>query len=293
MSSYIYTYISIVSVWGTHYPHILQWSAQDYTSGETFTTYVRPKIPITAKAAEITQIAVSPDGHMTHHGKPVDSLSFSQSVERFLHFIGSGDRAGGDTTQNNKCILLAHNGKRFDFLVLFRALDAIGQLDRLLSHVGGFADTIHVIRHKCPGRRSYAEGNLVADILQEDFDAHNAVDDVAYLVKVMKKIGVTPADIATHVFKSNVVFADMNRKDCIETLKVLVAKEICSKSMIDTMATWGLDLEQLKARFTKGGEDGLREMFTERQGDGKPRVTAHKATLNKVIPKLATYLSAD
>jgi hypothetical protein len=47
----------------------------------------------------------------------------------------------------------------------------------------GFIDTLPLFKVNLPGRKSYKQTSLVADILGETYEAHEAMDDTRLLLK--------------------------------------------------------------------------------------------------------------
>ena len=73
--------------------------------------YVTPNCPINPKASEITSIYYDKDSNiMTHRDQQVQHLPTHAILEGLLEFL----------SKINSPVLVAHNGKRFDFIFLYR-----------------------------------------------------------------------------------------------------------------------------------------------------------------------------
>ena len=76
-------------------------------------------------------------------------------------------------------------------------------------------------------------------------------------------------------------------------LSRLVAFGIMKAATAENIAGSGLSVQHLKKIYERLGKDGLRSMFTMTNGEGQPRVTNAKRTLEDVVPKLAQYFEKD
>ena len=58
-----------------------------------------------------------------------------------------------------KAILVAQNGRKFDFPMLKNAPDSTGFVDVLCVNIIAFADSLSLLKHKIPGRDTYFLGD--------------------------------------------------------------------------------------------------------------------------------------
>ncbi|XP_048740052.2 uncharacterized protein LOC130046336 [Ostrea edulis] len=120
-------------------PHITQIGAVEIESGNVFSTYVQPKIPIEPGAEETTGIVC--DGTSVFaHGSKVTAVPIREAILNFLKWLGTFGKYG--------IILIAHNGRVFDFRVLSRTIDCIGLQEDFLEIVYDFTDSLSLIRSK-------------------------------------------------------------------------------------------------------------------------------------------------
>ncbi|KAK3105392.1 hypothetical protein FSP39_024132 [Pinctada imbricata] len=81
-------------------PHITQIAAVEMHSGNQFTCYVLPKVPIEASAEKVTGIVF--DGtDLFVNGQKVDAWTISDAIGKLLEWLG----------QFNTVVLIAHNGR--------------------------------------------------------------------------------------------------------------------------------------------------------------------------------------
>lgn len=272
---------------GHHYPHITQIAAFSPTYDQSFNRYVLPKEPISFGAQRVTGLSIV-DNKLYHNGNELPSVDIHQALHSFCSWLKKFDNA----------ILVAHCGKRFDFPILVSAANAIGLIEQYLICVQGCVDSLALFKKVFPGRKTYAQEVLVRDILKLSYGAHNALEDV-------KALGSLTVNACKHLTTSNILdfsfslksvfhaqmFNDAKAKN-IQSLNELVVRGVCKPFMAEKIAGSGLNIHHLRQIFERKGEDGLRNTFTVRNSEGKPRVTNYARTLDSIIPKLAEHFTA-
>ena len=120
-------------------PHITQIAVEDMATREKFSCYVKPLIPITAEAEKIT--VVSWNGtEMTVKNSHVDAIPIVEALGKFLEFLKKFDSV----------ILIAHNGRVFDFRVLPYAISQVKMCEMFLKYVLASVDSLAMFRSKVP-----------------------------------------------------------------------------------------------------------------------------------------------
>ena len=130
-------------------------------------------------------------------------------------------------------------------------------------------------------KKLYKKGNfkqsrstLVSELLQETYDAHNAVADVAavqklYVTKFKPSVSMLQEllfHICTHVFICS--FKDL--------------RKISSQGLASNMCKSGLSLEHLKLAFQRGGDEGVWLLVKEKV-DGHAKVTSGAKQLDAIV----------
>ena len=101
---FFYTLALFITVRKGVMPHITQIPAVELNSGESFTTYVLPKVPIEPKAEKVTGIIF--DGNdLFVKGQKVDAVSISVALNNLLEWLAKFQNV----------VLVAHTGIVFDF----------------------------------------------------------------------------------------------------------------------------------------------------------------------------------
>jgi DNA polymerase III epsilon subunit-like protein len=131
------------------------------------------------------------------HGEIVPALPLAQIIEEFISWFIQNEM--------EKCIFIAHNGRRFDLTILVNALTNIHMLDKFTNHVFAFVDSLQVLQKKLPGKDSYKEEVLVKDLLDTSYGAHDVLEDVKALSQVLDAAQVTKHYIQTLSSSSSAV----------------------------------------------------------------------------------------
>ena len=188
----------MISVEGKHFPKITQIAASDITGRRTFSQYVLPTEPITPGAQKATGLSVSGD-NLLHQGQPVEATDIKTALRRFCAWLKKN--------QNN--VLIAQNGREFDFPILVNELKSTGMYDKFSEVCKDFVDSLDLFRKFWPGRKSYKQVDLVHDILNRSYDAHDAAEDASMLRKLVKHLDIENKEIMKHSFSVNSVYNNL------------------------------------------------------------------------------------
>lgn len=185
-------------------------------------------------------------------------------------------------------MLLAHNGQRFDNPRLLFHIKQNNYIDTFRKIVIGFADSLFVFRSKFPDFQNYKQETIYKNIIGGNYAAHDALEDVRALKKIVDKGGIKISDILPHSATTDSVhrqleFSKMARKNK-ESLAGLVNSGVIKKYMANKIAGSGLSYEHLLLSYERAGDKGLMAVCKEknRKNGEKARVTENKAILNKL-----------
>jgi len=184
-------------------------------------------------------------------GKP---LKQNDGIKAFCEFFTK-------FTSTNKIILIAHNGKRFDFPVLVNAIKKNNLTDLLLTGSIRYLDSIDLFSvemkigssplHGCKNKSLPC---LYEHLFKGSFDAHNAEDDVAALKQVLFHSSTYTERNFTEMFVSSGTFLKrMQSSGEIKARKATFSPLSLSNGMKEKLAKRGLDLNTLKTLYTQGG----------------------------------------
>ncbi|XP_065925337.1 uncharacterized protein [Magallana gigas] len=256
--------------------HIIQLAA---VHGEDkFSAYVTPKRPITPSASEITGLVVR-NGKLYHLQKEVNAISLIAALDSFLKFLEK---------YNSGVILVGHNIKSFDCPVLFRALESCSLLSKFSSKVNGFLDTKLLFRISHPNLTSYSQQSLVARLLGCTYGAHDALEDILALQKLVDKVDLSDGKYKNATFSIcyalNALLYQKEVDKNFPSLQILVEKKVLSLCMAKKIAGSALNFDSLKLAHSRD-DNGIRVLFTEVCSNGSVRVTKS----NKVIEAVSSF----
>lgn len=251
------------------------------SANDVFNQYILPSQPIAPGAACVTGLALH-GNVLFYHGNPVRTLPLRESLNLFLAWLD----------ERKPCLLIGHNFRTFDFPRLLRAFDKCHLLTSLQNCVVGIVDTLPLFRKQFPDLDKYTQEHLIKHVLDIDYAAHNAEEDVRSLHKL-----VTFSNVSTKTLSNNSVTfnsaLDIYKFDIIshenlETFDVLLEQKVVSKQMLLKMAKSNLRFEHLKLAVERGEQEGLSKLMSEKV-NGKPRVTSTR----RIIEKLYEFITAN
>ena len=183
-------------------------------------------------------------------------------------------------------MLVGHNLKVFDFPRLLTALRAVNLEIRFQHVCFGGIDSLHVMREIHPGMLCYKQGHLFKTLMNGEYSAHNAINDVLSLQKLFEKSQV-PLEISCKFsFATEWGFQCLTFKDMTEanatTMDCLSRNRILSKQMLNKIASSGLQYQHLLAVFQREGRSGLVQLLSEKYC-GVASVTSCKKGLDALF----------
>ncbi|XP_033758265.1 uncharacterized protein LOC117340610 [Pecten maximus] len=220
---------------------------------ESFDTYVIPRIQISPTASTVTGLTCI-NRTLFYKGHPVNSVSISVAIQHFITYLKK---------QTPPVFLVGHNIKIFDCPLLLNALETVGKTDEFLECVSGFLDTKLLFKIGMPGLSSYSQPNLFKLITKSNYEAHDAVQDVISLQKLVResKLEISDESYANATFsvdsaKESHGYAKRVRVN-LPSLKGLVGRKISSGAMARKAAGSGLNYSCLKLAYTRNGVDAV------------------------------------
>jgi hypothetical protein len=192
-----------------------------------------------------------------------------------------------------KKILVGHNIKTYDCLVLTNALQNCDLLTNFHAEVAGYMDTLKLFKVSCPNLKSYSQVNLSKSLLGSDFQyaAHDAMEDVKTLKQLVNLPSVTSESKTLCGFSTDYVLKSVSHncrvKYNIPSLQIIISRKVISASMGRKIAGSGLNFAHLKTVYRRSGEDGIFSLLSE-SVDGQTRVTKSR----KVVEGLCGFLSS-
>ena len=210
-----------------------------------------------------------------HNGQAVETVSTKDCLVDFINYLASKESP----------ICVGHNIRSFDCPILVHHLLACELFDQFVDSVHGFLDTLLLYKHLLPQRKSFRQEQLFKDIVGGQYEAHNAIADVAALRGLVEIADVSLESMESFTFcvgavKHMMMFNAQKSKN-YQTLKELVSSGLLTKCMGEKIAGSGLQLSHLKTVFSRDGRVGIETLFGEKV-DGKVRVTRTKRIIDNV-----------
>ncbi|XP_060597360.1 uncharacterized protein LOC132751224 [Ruditapes philippinarum] len=184
---------------GQHLPQITQIAATDLNGSRKFSQYVLPTVQIAPGARQVTGLTVR-GGILLRKGQPVEATDIKTALERFCAWLN----------KMHNTVLIAHNGRKFDFPILVHHLKSTGTYDKFTEFCKGFVDSLEVFRKVLPDRESYKQVDLVNEIMNTAYGAHDAVEDAVALGKLVKYLEIQPNNVLNHSFSVNSIYNNMS-----------------------------------------------------------------------------------
>lgn len=237
---------------------------------EMFNRYVFPNLAITPGATAVTGIYVK-NGEMFVHNTRVQSVSVEKCMEELAEWL----------KQFHKPLLVCHNGRAFDSIILLKNCMKIP----CSLPFEGFVDSLFVFKEAIPGRKCYKLEALAKDCMSKSFDAHSALEDVKALQSLVLHLNISCDVLLKHSFGVDFVLSSIKYKsktnDNIVSLQPL--SNSVSNYMLKKIAQSGLSYEHLKIAYERGGPEGIENILSETNSDGVVRVTKTKSVFLKII----------
>lgn len=219
-------------------------------------------------------------GVMYHKRKKVIAVHRHIALTNFLEFVD----------QFEKPIILGHNIKRFDCKVLFNQLKCYNMWSHFAAVISGFVDFLHVAKIAFPHRKSYKQSDLLKDICGIRYDAHDALEDVKALQKLLESVKDRDT-VVKLIFHPRIVESAAMKDKALElsknTFQDMVSLNVLSSSMMDKIGRTGLTYRDFCYAYNTEESDGIVKLLTMDIG-GKPRVTKSK----KVIQSVCEYFQS-
>uniref|UniRef100_K1Q752 Exonuclease domain-containing protein n=1 Tax=Magallana gigas TaxID=29159 RepID=K1Q752_MAGGI len=243
-------------------------------------------MPQTENARLVTGIVANSSG-VSVAGKSVKSDNIHSAADKFIRYL---------TKFKNVC-LIAHNGRRFDFPVLVSTFKNTQKDTQLSIVVTGCVDSLAMFKKCFKNQDSYKQESLYRSLFNETYGAHNAVDDVKALGKLVQHALLSQIDTLSFTFPLKAVIQQLiyngEKARNYNSFATLVQNAVLSKCMAGKIAGSGLTLGHLKAIKNRDGEDGLRNTFlVKTEGQSRPGTNQRGLAWGESSRHTAHYLGA-
>lgn len=122
---------------------------------------------------------------MFHDGEQVDAVHLVAAVDALLNFY---------TKFQSKVVLVGHNVKSFDCHIFLNSLQNCGKTQEIGNCVAGFVDTKQLFKVFDSKVGSFSLENVYKYYVCEPQKAHDALEEVLALQKLVTSVGVDLSD---------------------------------------------------------------------------------------------------
>ena len=246
---------------------------------------------------------------LCHRNNPVQSVTIEEALGDFLTFIKQVKNS--DEVNNNLTVLIGHNSATFDVPILLRNSDDNFK-DSLTDMNIYFADSLHLVKNLIKDKHKALEletggyckpnqSSLYTHLFNEQFDAHDALEDVRALRKILfeSSLSLSRKDIVENSSVTSVSHAVENmlhldrRHELLLTFsdKLFNASDTgpIKRSMALNIADSGLSYDDLHKLYTTFGKRALVAILSNPPTTSSaktPRVTRTKRILAAIVKHL-------
>ncbi|XP_062572926.1 uncharacterized protein LOC134234892 [Saccostrea cucullata] len=234
----------------------------------SFDTYVLPEKPITSGASAATGLSFR-RGTLFHHNVEVEAQRAKDGLVKFLDFIKLFPNP----------YIIGHNIKNFDVPILLFHLDQHDLLSEFETSVCGFLDTLPISRSlfsKEEVNGSYSQQSLVKSLINKNYAAHDALQDVSALQELFMKKIYNENELEKFLFYSSYY-------KCKDSLQPLVAQKVISQNLMKKLAEASLGLSHLAVIHRRDTVNGIKSIFKK----------CKFCIRSDVVNKLAHYFDSE
>ncbi|XP_053391808.1 uncharacterized protein LOC128554565 [Mercenaria mercenaria] len=154
----------------------------------SFNQYILPTQTISQGASNLTGLSHI-ENVLFLNEKPIENvLHLKEALSVFLAWL----------SDIGKYVLIGHNFRKFDFPRLIRAFDICDLLASLKTCVVGIIDNLPMYRNVYPQIEKHTQEFLLKHILNETYNAHNAIADVESLRKLVFVSNISKDKLLNH-----------------------------------------------------------------------------------------------
>ena len=244
----------------------MQIAAKEHRTQINLSRYVSPEMPMSDEAEQVTGIVWNGQ-KLFLKGVELDFVNIRAAISDFFLWL----------KKFNNVLLVAHNGKSFDFRVLSAAVYNCRMFDNFTETVVGLVDSLALFRSQFQKIGKYSQPYLAQHFCKEIYNAHNAEDDVKMLDKILIAANITSEQLFKYSYQTNSHLIQENfikaKSKNLPSFHPLIASGVMKMTTAENIAGSGLSCVHLKLIYVRKGEDGLLDVLMSKNIFGKPRVS--------------------
>ena len=253
-------------------------------TGATFSHYAYPLNGIPLRVREVTGLEIN-GGQLLLYGQPVAASDLQTLAQNLVSFLKNTGKS---------IVLVGHNSMSFDFPRIYRLMYNSNLLSEFTSIVCGFVDTLKVFKvDECAKHEPSFKQTALAEKYLPNWNpsgAHEALHDCVTLEELCISLKCDNKLISSCISMSEFL-QKQNRLEIKAALEpeLQPLRSVLSKLMITRLAENGISMNVLQENYRIGQGESIHVLLAEDDGRGKPKITASK----KVINKLVDYLKSS
>lgn len=253
------------------YAEIIQIAAKRAgANGSKFSAYAYPEGGIERKATETHGLQMV-DGQLQLRGVNVRATSLNSAMKAFVEFLQK---------QQKRITLVAHNGFRFDFPLIYLALRHFNLLQPFGEVVCGFTDTLVIFRSdKAIKERelklslAFLAKKYLPNCMPEE--AHEALSDCITLETICEIFNCT----------NRLIPPILPTVEFINIQELMQLRFVLTVDMRKRLARSGLSMSKLQEAYRAGKHESIRMLLGELNELGNPKD-------KRIIAKLCDFLQS-
>jgi len=248
-----------------------------------FNIYILPTHAIPSQATKVNGISYK-NNQLFYKNKQVEAMNLCDALLAFSEFLNFDSKS---------CVLVAHNGNRFDFPRLINAILSTGLLENF-STIKRCSDSMLVFKKLLPDQKGPGSLTLIQLAskflnIESNINFHEALFDVTVMRNLVKEITTEYTLITQSTSFSELVSRTINNNK-ISSVDLSPLKLIVSRDIIGKIALAGFTMQSLQKIYNNNGKDILIKQFSKKSDvTNKPVVTKNEKVLKKILSYLEIH----
>ena len=244
-----------------------------------FDQYVTPIQNISTEASNVTGLTFS-KGVLFYNSKPVKSIHIDAALSLFLAWLSD--------LEPQPVLLIGHNVHKFDAPRFCNKLLNYNLKAPFTNIVAGYVDTLLLFRELYPNMTNHKQSYLVEQLLHETYGAHNSLEDVKMLQKLIlgEKSKQSHINLFKHSVATSAIFNCIEYENAtktrLDTFSDIIKDKVMSTALAKRAAESGLVFQHILLAFERGGREGVQLLFNEKDSRKRTRVTNRKSIIKTV-----------
>ncbi|XP_031557431.1 uncharacterized protein LOC116294049 [Actinia tenebrosa] len=262
---------------------ILQLSCVVLNSRQTFNSYIMPKWRISSSSSKVHNLHIRYENGqrmLCKNKVPVHAKPLSTVLKKFVDFLEN-------TAEGQPLLLIGHNANVFDTPRIVNELVSVQPLMKRLHKLQiYFGDSLPVFKTQLNRKSTMKLSDLYNEATGETFDAHDALEDVLALKKLLLHYGESFINNIAQASKTLTYFVQLHQYKMTKAISSNSYQEkSIKKSLKNRLIQNGLPFPSLKSAYQNCGSNALISYLTYKNGL-KTRIAKDVDDVNQILNML-------